>query len=369
MKQTGKEFVITDTRTGKELARIQNLEEFLGFLDEQGYEDMHNSLIHHKIKGDLHRWFEAIGEKEFAKGMKPFDKKSIFMYDAAANIFYDNLKRKKQDMSGIVGYNAVKEQLRELIVYPDKMKELSAKYCRNSTGSVMFYGPPGCGKTYIANAVAGETSKMFVKKSISNVLHAYVAEVLKLIGNAVLFVDEIETIAANRYMEGLGARGLTAEFLTMLDSLYEKQGIFVIGATNAPWLLDNAIVRSGRFDNLVYVGIPDHETRAELFKFYSKGLPLGSIDFEALAMKTDFHSCSDIAEICKEAAVVPWREALAGKEERNVETRDFETAISKTPSTAISWFEDAAGIMCQDNVKKRFEPMFEEIERYRKKRH
>ena len=104
--------------------------------------------------------------------------------------------------------------------------------------------------------------------------------------------------------------------------------------------------------------------RKGLFEFYSQSLPLGSVDFDSLAGMTEFYSCSDIKAICLEAASVPWREAMGGKETREIRQKDFELAVSKLSSTSLTWFESICSMTCAEVVRKRFSDMFDEIEQY-----
>jgi len=141
-----------------------------------------------------------------------------------------------------------------------------------------------------------------------------------------------------------------------------------IGATNSPWLMDPAVIRSGRLDELIYIGVPDRDMRINLFRFFTKNIPLAdSVNFDELAEKTDFYSCSDIEAICDAAVSIPWREAMEGKQ-RDVEQKDYDEALEIINSTTIPWFEEASQIMFTNSARKRFGPMIKEIERYKRKK-
>jgi SpoVK/Ycf46/Vps4 family AAA+-type ATPase len=165
----------------------------------------------------------------------------------------------------------------------------------------------------------------------------------------------------------MGGRIVVNDLLTHLDLLDTNSSIYIIGSTNAPWLLDAAILRSGRISTLLYVGVPDEATRASLLRHYTRNLPIGNVNFEALARKTEFYSCADIASLCYEAASFPMMEALEGGKERPISQEDFEKALCSVTSTAIPWFENALSLMpFQESFAARFEPMIREIERYRR---
>ena len=369
-----KEFIIRGGAKGVEKGRIRNFEEFIAFINNfDSSDDISEAIKYHRIKGDIRKWLESIGEKEFARRIKPFDTKDGWLYGIAVDILYDNKKDERIKLSNVIGYDLAKERLMEQVVHPDRIKALGKKYGRESSGKIILYGPPGCGKSFVARAIAGETSKLIKKESAGGMLSpgylSAIVEVAKTLGDIVIYLDEMEALGAHREMDhGIRERCTTGGFLTAIDSLSERSDIVLIGTTNVPWLLDPALIRSGRFDDLIYMGIPNLEERIGLFREYSKKLPLGSVDFKALAEKTNFHSCADIAAICKEAASVPWRESLAGKRQRDVEQADYEAAMSRIGSTSIDWFEGAMSMISRDDARKRFEPMFNEIERYRASR-
>jgi len=172
-------------------------------------------------------------------------------------------------------------------------------------------------------------------------------------------------LAVNREMEGMNTRILTNNLLTELDSLDEKSGLFMLGSTNSPWLLDTAMIRSGRLDKLIYVGVPDLQTRLSLLKYYSRNLPLGKVDFEEIAKKTEFYSCSDIELLCAEAAAAPFQHATESGKVQKVKQEDFEAALARCPSTALAWFESASCVQIPPSMKLRFAPMIADIDRYK----
>ncbi len=361
----GTEFIICGDK--KEEARIGCAKDFVSILQIDGF-DIKRALTRHQVCGHFSPWLEHLGEMELSRMLKPFEKKEIECYAMAAEVFYTDLKFEKPDFFEVMGYEGAKEALRELAVYPAKMSEVSKRYGRGECGGVLLYGPPGTGKTYLANALAGETSKLFVKWSPSESFRDNYAlkrtfDLIKTAGGGVLSLDDMEIIASVRDKPGHD-RALTNALLSELDQAVDVP-LVVVGSTNFPWNMDQSIIRSGRLGSLIYVGVPDKETRVELFGFYSRGLPVGSVDFEQLAEKTEFYSCSDIKALCSEAASIPWKEAIRGKESREIGQEDFEKAIEKMPSTSLAWFEEALDIACAESVKKRFAPMFEEIEKYR----
>lgn len=352
---------------------LEGLDDFVDFAANVCYSPGFFVVLRRAAKdGKFDRWLRSMGETEFADILLRF-KGEERMYSDAVPIIHETLKKAKSGFERVVGYQNAMALLKERAVYPQKFKEISRKYRKGSSGAMLLYGPPGCGKTALADALAGETKKFFVKKSVLEVAGSPMAlkntfNVIRRLGDSVLFIDEIEALAIDREYEGMNSRMFANALLTEINSSEENRGLVVIGATNTPWHIDSAMLRSGRFDSLQYIGVPDKKTRIELFRFYTNGMPLGKIDFNNLAEKTDFYSCSDIMALCQEAASFPWREALEGKKPRGLEQGDFDLALKAMPSTAVPWFEDVMDSVPRDMVETRFRPMLSEIERYRKTR-
>jgi len=280
-------------------------------------------------------------------------------------------KAKKIEAPTIIGYEEVQDYLRQGAIYSEKYREIAKKYGKKSGGCAMLYGPPGCGKTYIASSIAKESGKMFAKTCLRELLGndgkglENYFEVLEKLGSVAL-IDEFEVLGVNRNAEGINSRVLANMLLTELDNFKPESGAYVMCSTNSPWLLDSAIIRSGRLDNMVYVGVPDKKTRKELLMHYSKGMALGSIDFGKIAEMTEFYSCSDMQALCTAAAAVPFRQALKSGKPQEIQQEDFEMAAKKRMcSTALEWFESASATAFPESFKTRFEPMIQELERYR----
>ena len=349
---------------------IENLEEFV---DLSTYAWRYPPLAHKLRKaikeGKFDNWLREIGEHNFADILNKF-KGTVNLYPDAVGIINNTLKRDRKGFETVVGYEGPRRLLMERTVFPDKFEEISKVYGKKSTGAVLLYGPPGCGKTALANALAGETDKFFVKRNVLEIAECQKTlgntfKILRKLGASVLFIDEIEALAINRDYEGMSSRMFANALLTEINNSEENDGVVVIGATNSPWLIDTAMLRSGRFDSLEYVGVPCPKTREDLFRFYSKELPLDVIDIRELARKTDFYSCSDIMAVCQEAAAIPWREALSTGTSRKITQEDFEIALKHISSTAIPWFETAASTIIHEHIANRFRPMMKEIERYK----
>ena len=360
------EFVIMDEGRKRAVMTLRKLEDLSAAID--AWRPIRECLSYHKASGDLEKWFEKLGEQEFKKFIAPFMAGNLCEFGMALEIYLKNKRLAKPNFSMVVGYDPIKTHLLERVVFPSKFSEMASEYGRKNAGSALLYGPPGCGKTYAACALAGETERRFWRASLSDLVgpgFSIYFDVWKRAGKMIVLIDEIEVLAVNREIEGMSTRLLTNKLLTQLDSLDEKSGLFVLGSTNSPWLLDTAMIRSGRLDKLIYVGVPDLQTRLSLLKYYSRDLPLGKVDFGKIAKKTEFYSCSDIELLCAEAATAPFQHATESGKVQKVVQKDFEAALARCPSTALAWFEAASGVSIPSSIKLRFAPMIADIDRYR----
>merc|ERR1711953_853842 len=213
------------------------------------------------------------------------------------------------------GLENVKRELQELVQYPVEHPEKFLKFGMMPSRGVLFYGPPGCGKTLLAKAIANECQANFISVKGPELLNMWVGEseanVRDIFDKArssspcVIFFDEIDSIAKSR-SNNAGDTGVTErmlnQMLTEMDGISNKKNVFVIGATNRPDQLDNALLRPGRLDQLIYIPMPDAESRHSIFKASCRKTPLGNdVDFQKIANVTKGCSGADIAEILQRA--------------------------------------------------------------------
>ena len=225
----------------------------------------------------------------------------------------------------IGGLEDVKRELRELVQYPIEHPEFFEKFGQDAPRGVLFYGPPGCGKTLLAKAVANETQANFISIKGPELLtmwfgesEANVREVFdKARGAApcVLFFDELDSIAKMRGSSagdggGAGDRVMN-QLLTEMDGMGKKKQVFIIGATNRPDVLDTALIRPGRLDSLIFIPMPDLESRKSILKSNLRKSPVAKdVDLDYIAQCTDKYSGADLAEICQRAAKYAIRESI-----------------------------------------------------------
>lgn len=232
----------------------------------------------------------------------------------------------------IGGLDEVKTELRELVQYPVEHPEKFEKYGLSPSRGVLFYGPPGCGKTLLAKAVANECQANFISVKGPELLtmwfgesEANVREVFDKARSAapcVLFFDELDSIAQHRGSSvgdagGAGDRVMN-QLLTEMDGMGAKKNVFIIGATNRPDIIDPALMRPGRLDQLIYIPMPDFESRLCILRAVLRKSPVSKdVDLNFLAQKTDKFTGADLTEICQRAAKLAIRESIMRDMERD----------------------------------------------------
>jgi len=261
----------------------------------------------------------------------------------------------------IGGLEDVKRELRETVQYPVEHPEKYLEYGMSPSKGVLFYGPPGCGKTLLAKAIANECQANFISIKGPELLTMWFGEseanVRDIFDKAraaspcVLFFDELDAIAKARG-SSLGDAGGAADrvinqILTEMDGMGAKKNVFIIGATNRPDIIDPAILRPGRLDQLIYIPLPDHLSRLNIFKSTLRKSPISKeVDLEFLAKKTPGYSGADLTEICQRACKLAIRESIE-KDIENTKARiargEMETGeyVNPVPEITRLHFEEA----------------------------
>jgi transitional endoplasmic reticulum ATPase len=244
----------------------------------------------------------------------------------------------------IGGLEKVKQQLVEAVEWPLKNPEVFSRLGIRPPKGIMLFGPPGCGKTLLARAVATESEANFITIKGPEVFSKWVGESEKAIREvfrkarmaapSVIFFDEFDSLVPRRGM-GFADSGVTerviSQLLTEMDGVLSLEDVVVLAATNRPDIIDRAVLRPGRFDRLIYVPEPDEKSRLEILKIYTKDMPLDSaVDVDALAKMTKGYSGADIQALCREAALNTLRRDINSK---LVLLTDFKEATSQIGPT------------------------------------
>ena len=238
------------------------------------------------------------------------------------------------------GLNQVKQELMESVEWPLKRTEVFKKMGIKPPRGVLLYGPPGCGKTLLARAVATESEANFISIKGPEIFSKWVGESEKAIREvfrkgrtaapAIIFFDELDAIVPRRglgYADSGASERVISQLLTEIDGIESLQNVLVMAATNRPDILDPAVLRPGRFDRLIYVPSPDTESLKEIFKIHTRSMPLSrDVDMSDVARKAQGYSGADIEAICREAAMNALREDVDATE---VTRRDFDIAMER----------------------------------------
>jgi transitional endoplasmic reticulum ATPase len=242
--------------------------------------------------------------------------------------------------NSIGGLDIVKQELREAVEWPLKNPEMFKRLGIKPPKGILLYGPPGCGKTLLARAVATESEANFITIKGPEVFSKWVGESEKAIREvfrkarmaapSVIFFDEFDALAPRRGM-GYADSGVTerviSQLLTEIDGIQTLEDVVIIAATNRPDIVDPAALRPGRFDRLIYVPEPDEKARLEIFQIYTKNMPLAKdVNLHHLAEVTKGYSGADIEALCRDAALNALRRDVNAEE---VTVGDFERALEK----------------------------------------
>jgi len=244
-------------------------------------------------------------------------------------------ERPKITFADVGGMEGVKQEVRLKIIHPLEKPELYRAYGKPVGGGILMYGPPGCGKTHIARATAGEVDSTFLAVGIHDVLEMWIGqsernlhaifEQARRSTPAILFFDEVDALGANRAdMRGGAGRHVINQFLAELDGAQSSNdGVLVLAATNAPWHLDSAFRRPGRFDRVIFVPPPDLKARARILEILVLGRPVGEIDSEKVARRTEHFSGADLKAVVDVAIEGKLAEAIESGEPKPLSTRDL----------------------------------------------
>src|SRR2546425_2188773 len=238
------------------------------------------------------------------------------------------------------GLGDVKQDLQEAVEWPLKKPEVFKRVGVEPPKGILLFGPPGCGKTMLARAVATESEANFISIKGPELFSKWVGESEKAIREvfrkgrtaapSIIFFDELDSVVPRRGM-GYGDSGVServiSQLLTELDGIESLENVVVIGATNRPDIIDPAILRPGRFDRLIYVPSPDHATRYQILKLHTQGMPLAhDVDLDQLATQTQSYSGADLEAVCREAGLVSLRKNIETKE---VTLEDFRDGLER----------------------------------------
>lgn len=268
----------------------------------------------------------------------------------------DNLpapERPSVTFAEVGGMDAVKDEIRMKIIHPLTHPEVYAAYGKQVGGGILLYGPPGCGKTHLARATAGEVQAAFISVGINEILDMWIGQSERNLHEVfdsarshrpcVLFFDEVDALGASRTdMRQSAGRQLINQFLAELDGIKSSnEGVLILAATNAPWHLDAAFRRPGRFDRIIFVPPPDEPARAAILRILLAGKPVAEMDYTQVAGKTREFSGADLKAVVDVAIENKLRAALKAGVPEPLRTQDLLAAARGLRPTTREWFATA----------------------------
>jgi SpoVK/Ycf46/Vps4 family AAA+-type ATPase len=261
-------------------------------------------------------------------------------------------ERPKITFKDIGGMEEVIERIRMNIIYPFKNPEIFRKFNKKPGGGILMYGPPGCGKTHIARATAGECGAVFIPIAITDILSKWLGESERHLHEffetarrrspAVIFIDEIDAIGVSRGDAGASMAPIVNVLLTEMDGISaSNDNLMVLAATNTPWRVDSALRRPGRFDRVLFVPPPDAPARKAIFNICLRDLPAESIDVEKLARAADRFSGADIRAAVQNASEKAIMEEMRTGRAGKLTQHYLIDAIKETRASTGEWLETA----------------------------
>ncbi len=283
------------------------------------------------------------------------------------------------DFDDVVGLLDIKKQINKKIILPFQKPSLYQRFRKKVGGGVLLYGPPGCGKTLLARATAGECSASFFNVEVSDVLDMYIGESEQKLHAifekcraqtpCVLFFDELEALAAKReYARNASTSNVVSQFLTELDGFEQaNSGVLVLASTNVPWSIDPAFLRPGRFDRMFFVPPPDKEARAAILRHHMRNRPSEKgINYELLAKGTSGFSGADLANLVEMAADEAIEASIDEGREVNISYTHFKVALELARATTREWLTTARNYARYSNDGGRYDDVLAFINKHGK---
>ncbi|MFI8321134.1 AAA family ATPase [Streptomyces sp. NPDC085529] len=283
-------------------------------------------------------------------------------------------------LADVGGMTDVKERLEAAFLAPMRNPELRRLYGKSLRGGLLLYGPPGCGKTFIARAVAGELGANFLTVSLSDVLDMWIGASEKNIHDifetarrqapCVVFLDELDALGGKRSRtHSNGLRNVVNQLLTELDGIASgagNEGVFVLAATNVPWDVDIALRRPGRLDRTLLVLPPDAAAREAILRYHLRERPIEAVDLGKLVKATDDFSGADLAHLCETAAESALLDSARTGKVRLITTKDLLGAAKQIRPSTEPWFAAARNVAMFANEGGLYDDLLAYLKRKRK---
>ncbi|WEK34450.1 MAG: ATP-binding protein [Candidatus Pseudobacter hemicellulosilyticus] len=263
------------------------------------------------------------------------------------------LEKPTTSFSQVGGMQRIKEEIAIKIIQPLRNPDLYKAFGKKIGGGILLYGPPGCGKTYIAKATAGEINARFISIGLHDILDMWIGnseknlhgifELARQNAPCVLFFDEVDAMGASRSdMKQSAMRHVINQFLSEMDGVQsDNEGVLILAATNAPWSVDPAFRRPGRFDRVLFVEPPDEKAREEILSSLLQQKPVKEVDVRKIAQQTPDYSGADLKAVVDIAVEDKLRESMSSGALQPIGTRDLQKAAKQHRPTTSEWFAAA----------------------------
>ena len=287
---------------------------------------------------------------------------TVVNWDQALEDFFAQESDQRTTLADVAGLEAVKERLHVSLLAPMRNRELREAYGASMRGGLLLWGPPGCGKTFLARAVAGELGAHFVSVGLHDVLDMWLGnsekqlhglfEAARRRSPTVLFFDEVDAIGhARADLARSASRNVVAQLLAEMDGVAtDNDGVFVIGATNQPWDVDPALRRPGRLDRTMLVLPPDAPARAAILELHLRQRPTSVDSLAAVVNVTEGFSGADLRLVCDDAAQAVMTQAVISCTVRPITTDDLLEAAGRLRPSTAPWFEMAKNFIAYANT-------------------
>ena len=289
-------------------------------------------------------------------------------------------ERETISFENVGGLEDVKKQIARKIIMPFQKPNLFQRFRKKAGGGVLMYGPPGCGKTMLARATAGECGARFLNVEITNILDMYIGESEKRLAAifdearantpTVLFFDELEALAARRkFSHNNNASALVSTFLNEMDGFAENnEGLLILAATNVPWAIDPAFRRPGRFDRILFVAPPDRVARLAILKAQLAGRPQEGLQLDRLVERTAGFSGADLTNLVETACDIAIEESMGADRVEPLQQDHLMEALHECKPTTLEWLSSAKNYARYANEGGLYEDVLAFLDKNAKKR-
>ncbi len=300
------------------------------------------------------------------------NKLKVIQFDKDQNTLIESMQP-QETFDDVGGMEDVKKKIQMSFILPLQNPEFFQAYGKEAGGSLLLYGPPGCGKTFLAKAIAGEINANFLHMELQAILSMYVGQsehnLHDLFEKAreqkpcVLFIDELDALGGSRQnMRQHHERMLVNQLLVELDGLSShNNGVYVIGATNTPWYLDPALRRPGRFNQLIFIPPPSEQERELILKLKLKDKPQAKLNLKKLASKSQHFSGADLEQLVNDAIESALQRSLETGQLQPLTDNDINHSLKGRKPTTLEWFSTAKNYATFSDVNRDYQHVLDYI--------